>query len=472
VTTAARERAAGERYLAPHIVPMPVKGTRITEPYARMVAREAYFWAWPMVNIWNRRLASVQAPERGLMNGVLPVAPPNRLAMLPDYSEAGQRWVACPNRDVVYGSGIVALDHGPVVLQVPDFGKRFWVYQAVDLRTDSFADIGAMYGTKPGFYLIVGPGWDGDTPDDILQVLSCPTNTGMVIPRVFQDDTPDDKRAIQDVLSLIDLYPVTTYDGNVKRRDWSRLPTLSPPTGNGGPGESRWVLPETFFDQLPAVLADAPPLAGEDTRYAEVLAVIAAAQKDPPLMKVLVDEAIRTEQTLIEPLVQFRNWGTPLPHHWTTESNGAAFGSDYFMRTAIARSNILVNKPVETKYFYQDLDVDGDRLNGASRYRVTLPAGGPPVRGFWSLTLYDRLHFFAPNAIGRYSLGTKNRDLPLDADGSLTIVVQADEPTDPAQRRAWLPAPAGDDFSLYLRAYWPERAVLDGTWTPPPVRKA
>lgn len=28
---------------------------KITEQYARMVARDAYFWAWPMVNIYNRR---------------------------------------------------------------------------------------------------------------------------------------------------------------------------------------------------------------------------------------------------------------------------------------------------------------------------------------------------------------------------------------------------------------------------------
>ena len=29
-------------------VPGPVPGTRITEAYARLLARDAYFWAWPM----------------------------------------------------------------------------------------------------------------------------------------------------------------------------------------------------------------------------------------------------------------------------------------------------------------------------------------------------------------------------------------------------------------------------------------
>jgi hypothetical protein len=72
----------------------------------------------------------------------------------------------------------------------------------------------------------------------------------------------------------------------------------------------------------------------------------------------------------------------------------------------------------------------------------------------------------------RYSLGTKNTDLTPNPDGSLTILIQAEEPTDELQRRNWLPAPAGDEFSLYLRAYWPEQAILNGSWTPPPVLKS
>ncbi|KAF0811984.1 hypothetical protein IGB42_03526 [Andreprevotia sp. IGB-42] len=106
----------------------PVAGTRITEAYARLVARDAYFWAWPMTNIYNRRLAFKDLPEPGLMGGIVPIAPINRLSMLTDYIDPAERLVACPNQDVVYGAGSIALDLEPVVLQVPDFGDRFWVY--------------------------------------------------------------------------------------------------------------------------------------------------------------------------------------------------------------------------------------------------------------------------------------------------------------------------------------------------------
>ena len=449
----------------------PDARVKITEPYARMVARDAYFWAWPMVNIYNRRLAFRQAPEAGLMNGVLPFAPLNTMSMLHDYIQPEQRWVACPNQDVVYGAAIFALDETPVVVQVPDFGSRFWVYQVVDIRTDSFAEIGAMYGTRPGFYLLAGPDWKGEVPQGITQVFRAKTGTGFVAPRLFMDDTAEDRQAIQATIAGIDVYPLAQFDGKMKTHDWRKLPALKSPTGDDGAGETKWVFPDKFFDELPAVLADAPPLPGEEARYAQVRAVLEAAKREPALKAAMIDEATKTEKELVDPVLQFRHWGLRAGNNWSTTSNNAAFGTDYFTRTAVAKSNILVNSPRETKYFYQDLDSAGARLNGAHSYAVTFAKDQtPPAEGFWSLTLYDEKHFFVPNELKRYSLGTKNKGLKYDADGSLTIYVQASPPSE-AQRANWLPAPKGD-FSLYLRAYWPKPPVIDGSWTPPTVQRA
>jgi len=263
------------------------------------------------------------------------------------------------------------------------------------------------------------------------------------------------------------MYALSKFDGKAKTRDWATLPKFPQP-GGGGAAETKWVVPEKFVDQLPAVMKDAPPLPGEEVRYALIVSVLAAAQKDEALRKAMTDEAARADSDLVAPLLQFRNWGIPLPQNWTTQINGAAFGTDYFTRTAVARSNIFVNKPNETKYFYQDLDVAGARLNGKNRYTVTFARDAmPAVKGFWSLTMYNKEHFFEPNAIHRYSVGTKNKDLKTGTDGSLTIYVQSDEPKDPAQRANWLPSPRGADFSLFFRCYWPEDAVTSGRWTPP-----
>jgi hypothetical protein len=90
-------------------------------------------------------------------------------------------------------------------------------------RPDSFADLGGMYETKPGFYLLVGPDWHGDTPKGIAGVFRSKTNTGFAPPQAFQDDTPEDKRAVQSVLGGIDMYPLSMFDGKMKAQDCQTL---------------------------------------------------------------------------------------------------------------------------------------------------------------------------------------------------------------------------------------------------------
>jgi len=443
--------------------------TKMPDSYLDMAARDIYFWAWPMTNLYNRRLAFKVLPHAGLMGGTVPVGPPNHLSMLSDYITPDERMVACPNQDVVYGFMSLALDESPVVVQVPDFGTRFWVYQVVDLRTDSFADLGKMYGTKAGFYLLVGPDWKGAVPKGIAKVFRAKSNTGVVIPRVFQDDTAHDKKAVQASLAGVNAYPLSEYTGKMQLRDWAKSPTF--PAEAGGTTKTKWVVPEKFWDTLGAILKDAKALPGEEAIYARANALIAAGAADPRVKEVLVKAAAAADKEVVDPLFQFRNYGLQLPAHWSTVDNGAQFKADYFTRTAAAKSNIFINKVNETKYFYQDLDAAGGRLNGANKYTVTFPKGAlPPVRGFWSLTLYNENHFFADNALKRYSLGTKNKNLKANPDGSLTLYVQADSPG--AEKESnWLPAPQGQDFSLYIRTYWPQEATLSGAWVPPPVNK-
>src|SRR5262249_47572435 len=227
--------------------------------------------------------------------------------------------------------------------------------------------------------------------------------------------------------------------------------------------EVKWVKPELFLDQISVVLDQVPPLPGEEAIYDQFRAILKAADADIRLKDVLHQAATSANDDLVQPLFQFRNYGLPLPGNWTTQSNAAEFGTDYFTRTAVAKSNILVNKQNETKYFYQDLDSDGQRLNGKNSYTVTFDKGKlPPVKGFWSLTLYNEFHFFNPNDLKRYSLGTKNKGLVYDQDGSLTLYVQGNAPAK-EKTPNWLPAPDGD-FSLYIRAYWPDLAIVNGKW--------
>lgn len=89
------------------------------------------------------------------------------------------------------------------------------------------------------------------------------------------------------------------------------------------------------------------------------------------------------------------------------------------------------------------------------------------MKGFWSLTLYNSKHLFSPNELNRYSLGTKNKNLKYNEDGSLTLYVSKKRPSEDKVNN-WLPAPDGN-LSLYIRAYWGEQPILDGTWQPPKI---
>ena len=441
----------------------------LSKEYVQMVGRFGYLWGWTMVNSFNRRTAMASVPEPGLRGGILPNAPLGQVCMLTDYISSEQRFVTCSNQDVVYGFGFCALDESPVVYQVPDFGDRFWVYAAWDARTDSFAELGKQYGTKPGFYLLVGPNWNGKVPDGITATFRSPTELAALCPRVFMDDTAEDRQAIQPIVNQVMAYPLSQFDGKMKTKDWKKVPNFPAPATQGA-GEIVWVNPETFFDQLPEILSKVPPLSGEETAYTLFRSLLDAAAKDPQVKQALKETAVASDKELIAPLFQWRLNGPPAGNGWYSPVDNGAFGADYVIRTAISKSNMFENKYNETKYFFTDNDSDGQPLNGNSLYSITFPAGQlPPVSGFWSLTLYNEHHFFNPNPLKRFSLGTKNKNLQTNSDGSLTLYAGAKSPGKDKETN-WLPAP-DTTFSLYIRCYWPKPEAINATWTPPKVVK-
>ena len=446
-------------------VTTPVTGAVMHEEYVKTIGRMAYVWGWPVVNSFNRRAAITQAPEPGRLGGVIPVAPRGRLCMLNDYVQPDQSFVACPNQDVAYGAGFYSLDEEPVVIQVPDFGDRFWIYALYDARTDQFGELGKPYGTKPGFYLLVGPNWNDKIPAGITAIIRSSTEYGFAGPRVFMNDTDEDRAAIKPLVNQINAYPLTEFDGNMKIKDWNDVPSFPAPKVEG---ENKWVVPEKFFDQLPGVMAAVPPLPGEEALYATIKQVLDAAQKDPQVKQALVEVAVETEKEVIGPLFLWKHNGIPAGNGWNRSANNADWGYDYLMRTSTARSNMFDNRPNETQYFYTDGDSKGNQLESKNLYAVTFPKGQlPPVKGFWSLTLYNKHHIFTPNELNRYSLGTKNKTLKYNEDGSLTLYAGANPPGNDMDSN-WLPAPEGT-FSLYIRCYWGDKGVLDGTWQPPVI---
>jgi hypothetical protein len=128
-------------------------------------------------------------------------------------------------------------------------------------------------------------------------------------------------------------------------------------------------------------------------------------------------------------------WALPVAvrTHW---------GDDLLTRARIARNFIGALGVEEAMYPTAEVDARGAPLDGSPRYELRFPpGGGPRVGAFWSLTMYRRSDcLFVANPIGRYSIGDRTPGLRADADGSLAIRLQAD---DPGPGCNWLPGPGG-----------------------------
>src|SRR5579885_3320410 len=138
------------------------------------------------------------------------------------------------------------------------------------------------------------------------------------------------------------------------------------------------------------------------------------------------------------------------------------------LRAACARDLPATNLAQEAAYWTTTVDSAGRRLSGQHDYVLHFPAGQlPPNDAFWSLTITDVAGFMVSNPIDRYSVGSRSGLVP-NADGSVDIYIQRMAPA--GHESNWLPAPAGY-FKLMLRAYLPGRAVLDGEYHVPPVKR-
>ena len=148
----------------------------------------------------------------------------------------------------------------------------------------------------------------------------------------------------------------------------------------------------------------------------------------------------------------------------TTQACGVP--GTWLVEAACAASLPAVNSPQEAVYWQATVDGNGAKLDGSKNYVIHFPPGGlPPVSAFWSITIAGSRRLMVANSAHKYSVSSHS-GLQTNADGSVDIYIR---PTAPAEHEAnWLPTP-NRNFMLWLRAYEPAHAVLDGTYAPPAV---
>jgi hypothetical protein len=118
-----------------------------------------------------------------------------------------------------------------------------------------------------------------------------------------------------------------------------------------GKRETGHVNPETFFDALPAVMKQVPPLPGEESLYKWISSVLEAAEKDPAIMQTLKKTAVAADGEMLPAFLQWRHNGRAAGNGWNSPVNNARWGTDYLNRTVIPRRTICENRPEETSYY-------------------------------------------------------------------------------------------------------------------------
>ncbi|HYI94098.1 MAG TPA: DUF1254 domain-containing protein, partial [Bryobacteraceae bacterium] len=119
-------------------------------------------------------------------------------------------------------------------------------------------------------------------------------------------------------------------------------------------------------------------------------------------------------------------------------------------------------------YLFVSRDKDGNPLDGAATYRLTVPAK-PPVRQYWSVVLYD----FATHSLIRdmphASRSSQSPDLKTNTDGSVDVYFA---PKAPAGKESnWIPTDPNGRFEALFRFYGPEKPLFEKTWVLPDIEK-
>ena len=108
-------------------------------------------------------------------------------------------------------------------------------------------------------------------------------------------------------------------------------------------------------------------------------------------------------------------------------------------------------------------------LDGSHSYRIHFPAGDiPPVKYYWSLTIYNLQTELIANPYNKYSVGS-NKGIKYNKDGSLDVYIQ--QVPAAGHEANWLPAPPNTPFLIAMRLYGPKRSVLNGTYRYPTIQR-
>lgn len=414
---------------------------------AQSLGLQGYIYGYPMVDMLKQQFNETHRTSPGQ-----PVAAPvNTFAVYPNLlTPATQGQLRAPNADTLYVNAWIDLSRGPVLIEVPDMGSRYYTLAFMDLYSAPHHLGTRTNQGKAAKYALVGPA-GGAVPTG-YQEFRLPTDTAWMLGRVLVT-SPQDEPAARKLIGAFVMKgpagePVTTAE---PLRPFDSL---------------------AFYTLLNQALRTMPHLPGETALMAQFdrAGFGPSAQFDPaklaPARALGLGCALRIGPEVLS-RAGFRP--TQTTNGWLLSSAAARPGQDFLLRAQVVRGG-YVNAPEESIYPAAVMDSSGKMFDGARTYRIHFAKGQlPPVDGFWSITAYNsQTGQLVENAIHRYTIGDRTRGLKYGKDGSLDIFVSAVRPRQGGSN--WLPAPTVP-FHLVTRLYLPHANALDGSYALPPVER-
>lgn len=420
------------------------------EKHAYDLGGQAYLW------FYGRWRMILEERDFVLKNG----ASINSLLKYRDPPTADDEIYVTPNLDVLNIVSFFDLAEQPQILTIPRVDdERYYTFMFVDAWHNIIANVSRQHYPDGGLQVaLVGPDWQGDLPADVVR-LDSPTNTVALLGRIrVSPEIPDDVTKAQAILDAVQVAPLSTG------MDVSQAENLVP-------GRSYELIDPNarqtlgIFDNYREILRRNPPY-GKDAYAAGIFEEIvpgAGLNPNPVFMEGLRRKAIDSQRMIrTSPLAsRLRGWTMTPPEVSTPDWS-------WLLRAALTEYGILVNVEEESVYITTTRDAERENMTGGASYELRL-ASPPPVKEFWSVTVYDMATAqLVANDWDKYRIGDNTPGLKYEADGSLRLFISPEPPEDAAYVPNWIPSTRdkGIQLNIVMRIYGPTDEILNREWFP------
>ena len=379
------------------------------------------------------------------------------------------------NTDTVYASVMLNLDKdGPTVVEVPPGAGPGTVNDAFFRFVIDMGAPGPDRG-KGGKYLILPPGFEGETPEGYFVARSRTYSNWLILRGFLVDGKPD--AASKMWRTGLKVYPLAQADNP---------PAMKYIDGSTVPFNTIHANTYEFYEELHTVI-DREPVDFVEPQLLGMAAAI-GIQKGKPFepdarMQGILKEAVAVGNATAraiwlkprdEGAYFYENscWYTGFvggDYKWFVENGNGARNIDartLFFYSATVNTPAMAMKMVGvgSQYGFCAVDNGGQYLDGAKNYKLTIPADAP-AKDFWSIVVYD------PQTRSELQTGqpfpsknSKKSPLVYNDDGSVDLYYGPEAPA--GMENNWTQTVPGKGWFVLIRLYGPLEPWFDKTWQP------